>query len=118
MNTLLLDQAAWDLVLDVNGDIAVASNPYSLAQDVASAAMTFLAECWYDTSLGMPYFQTILGELPPLNYVKQQIVNQGMKTPEVKTLDVVMGTFTKRNLSGQIHITDIFNQTSSAGFGL
>ena len=28
-NTLLLDQSAWDLVLDVNGNIALAGTPYS-----------------------------------------------------------------------------------------
>ena len=34
-NSLLLDQAQWDIVLDVNGNIALASAPYSIAQDVA-----------------------------------------------------------------------------------
>ncbi|AJJ19826.1 hypothetical protein [Yersinia intermedia] len=54
-NTLLLDRTAWDLVLDANGDIAMASLPYSIAQDVASAIKTFIGECWYDTSQGVPY---------------------------------------------------------------
>ena len=41
MNTLLLDTLRWDLCLDVHGNIAVASDPYSVAQDVASAIRTF-----------------------------------------------------------------------------
>jgi hypothetical protein len=37
MSSLLLDIDVWDLVLDANGDIALAQPPYSLAQDVACA---------------------------------------------------------------------------------
>lgn len=29
--TMLLDQTAWDLVLDANADIAYATDPYSIA---------------------------------------------------------------------------------------
>ena len=65
-NTLLLDTVAWDLVLDSFGNIALASPPYALAQDVASAIRTFLGEVYYDASLGVPYFQDILGQLPPM----------------------------------------------------
>jgi hypothetical protein len=35
--TLLLDRAIWDLSLDANGNIAIATGPYAIAQDVASA---------------------------------------------------------------------------------
>ena len=72
-NSLLLDQAQWDIVLDVNGNIALASAPYSIAQDVASAVRTFVGECWYDNSLGLPYWQNILGKFPPLQFVDQKI---------------------------------------------
>ncbi len=39
--TLLLDTDEWDLVLDANGDIALADEPYAISQDVASAIRTF-----------------------------------------------------------------------------
>lgn len=32
-STLLLDTLAWDLAVDAAGNIAVATEPYSLAQD-------------------------------------------------------------------------------------
>ena len=54
-DTLLLDLTNWDLVLDVNGNIAIARPPYALAQDAASAVKTFQGECYYDTTLGIPY---------------------------------------------------------------
>ena len=65
MKTLLLDRTAWDLCLDSNGNIALASEPYSLAQDVASAVRLFLGECYYDTTKGIPYWTEVLGMLPP-----------------------------------------------------
>ena len=64
-NTLLLDQSAWDLVIDSAGNIAMATPPYALAQDVASAVRLFLGELWYNTPKGIPYFEDVLGQLPP-----------------------------------------------------
>jgi len=64
MNTLLLDTDKWDLVLDVSGNIAVASDPYSVAQDGASALKLVSGELWYDTTRGVPYFQRIFGKAP------------------------------------------------------
>jgi hypothetical protein len=37
MNTLFLNPGPWDLTLDASGNIALAAEPYSLAQDAASA---------------------------------------------------------------------------------
>jgi len=63
--TLLLDRTVWDLVLDSNGDIALASPPYALEQDVASAVRLFLGELWYDTTKGIPYLKKFLGNYRP-----------------------------------------------------
>ena len=116
-NTLLLDQTAWDLVLDANGNIALAGTPYSIAQDVSSAVRTFLGECWYDTTLGIPYWQDILGEFPPLQYVSQKISEAAFTIPNVVKAEVTFTAFTKRELSGQILITDTDSVTSNVAFG-
>jgi hypothetical protein len=71
VRTLLLDTATWDLVLDVKGNIAIASEPYSLAQDAASAIKTFLGEVWYDTTQGVPYFEQILGKPPNVELMRR-----------------------------------------------
>ena len=47
--TLLLDRTTWDLCLDANGNIAMATGPYAIAQDVASAV-----RLWHDTTKGVP----------------------------------------------------------------
>ena len=73
MNTLLLDRVAWDLVLDAAGNIAMASNPYATAQDVASAIKLFRGELFYDTAKGIPYWTEVLGQLPPLALVRERL---------------------------------------------
>lgn len=105
-NTLLLDVSAWDLVADSSGNIAMASNPYSIAQDVASALRTFIGECWYDTGNGIPYWQNILGQLPPMPYVKSQMQKQALTVPNVIKATVDFSAFNNRTLQGDCKITD------------
>lgn len=116
MNTLLLDRAAWDLVLDAAGNIAMASNPYAIAQDVASAVRTFAGECWYDTSLGLPYWQQILGKYPPVSLIKKRIEEAALTVPEVAQVQSVFVSFTDRGLTGQIQIIDTQGQQSGVTF--
>ena len=115
-NTLLLDQSAWDLVLDVNGNIALAEAPYSVAQDVASAIRTFLGECWYDSSLGITYWQQILGQLPPLTYIQQQLTNAAFSIPNVQDVQVTFQSFSNRILSGQVQVIDTDGVPSQVSF--
>lgn len=114
--TLLLDQSAWDLVLDINGNIAVASAPYSVAQDVASATRTFLGECPFDTSQGLPYWQNILGQHPPISYIQQQLVNAAMSVPNVTKAVAHFNGYSNRVLTGQIQVTDVDGNTSNIGY--
>ena len=116
-DTLLLDQSAWDLVLDINGNIALAGAPYSYAQDVASAVRTFLGECWYDTSLGLPYWQQILGKLPPAAYIEQMISIQSLTIPNVISAEAAIVDFTDRDVRGVILITDADSNTAIVAFG-
>ena len=115
--SLLLDQSAWDLVLDINGNIALASTPYSIAQDVASATRTFLGESWYNTALGLPYWQDILGEMPPLSFIKQQVVEQAFTIPNVTSANATFQSFENRQLSGQIQVIDTDGAINNVAFG-
>lgn len=104
MDTLLLDQALWDLVLDVNGNIAVASNPYSLAQDAASAIKTFLGEVYFDTTIGIPYMSEILGRSPPLALLKSRLQVAALTVPDVASADVFITSLLNRELTGQVQV--------------
>lgn len=105
MKTLLLDQTAWDLVLDAQGNIALAAEPYALAQDAASAVRTFQGEVYYDTAQGVPYFQSILGTFPPAQLMKAAFVKAAMSVPGVKSAVCFLQAVAGRQVIGQIQIT-------------
>lgn len=106
MKTLLLDQDTWDLVLDAEGNIALAAEPYAIAQDVASAVKLFQGELWYDTVKGIPYFSQVLGYLPPPSLLYTFIKNAALTVPTVETVKVVLNPLDDRTVAGQIQFTD------------
>ena len=103
--TMLLDRTLWDLVLDTSGNIAMASEPYSIAQDVASAIRLVKAELWYDTTQGVPYFGQILGEKPPIAFMKAQFVAAALTVPDVVSAVCYITGFSDRTITGQVQVT-------------
>lgn len=106
MKTLLLDQTYWDLVLDAEGNIALAKEPYAVAQDVASAVKLFQGELWYDTTKGIPYFSQVLGFLPPPSLLYTYFKNAALTVPTVATVNVVLNPLVDRTVTGEIQFTD------------
>lgn len=115
-NTLLLDQTAWDLVLDANGNIALAAPPYAIAQDVASAVRTFLGEVYYDQTQGIPYWQKVLGKLPPVSLLIELINQRALTVPGVVTVQTFITAFSGRKITGNIQFVDSNNQTHTVNF--
>lgn len=121
MKTLLLDVDTWDVCLDAAGNWAVAAAPYSLAQDVASAARTFLAEVWYDDTLGVDYFGQVLGRNPPLSLLQEFLVQAALgAVPQtadvyVKSAVCVIESFdpATREVVGQIQFIDSLGNSGS-----
>lgn len=110
--TLLLDQNANDLVLDASGNIALASAPYSVAQDVATQLKTFLGECWYDTTQGLPYWQSLLGESPPASLIASNLEEQAALVPDVVSVSALVGGIdSNRRLIGSVTVTDADSNT-------
>jgi hypothetical protein len=105
-NTLLLDKSAWDLVLDSAGNIAMATPPYALSQDVASAVRLFLGELWFSTAKGIPYFEDVLGHLPPLSLMTGYIEKAALTVPGVVTAQCIISEFNAREIAGQIQFID------------
>lgn len=104
LQTLLLDAYLWDLTKDAAGNIAVASTPYSIAQDAASSLRTFIGECFYDTSIGITYFQSILGVLPPVALIKTEFVDAVLAVPGVLSAVCLLSSITDRTLTGQVQL--------------
>ena len=113
-SSLALELNDWDLCVDTNGNIAVANAPYAIAQDVASACKTFLGECWYDTTYGIPYLQQVLGQLPSLSVIKALLVNAANTVPGCGNPIVLITGFQDRQLIGQVQFINDLGQPSVA----
>ena len=105
MDTILLDRTTWDLVLDVSGNIARASNPYAILQDVASACRLFAGELYYDDSQGIPYFEQVLTQYQPTALLKAELAAAALTVPGVLTAVVFLTDVAQRSISGQVQIT-------------
>lgn len=114
-STLLLDADTWDWVVDANGNWAVADEPYSQAQDAASAIRLVLGELYYDTSAGVPYDQ-ILGKAKNLALLKASLVAAALTVPGVISADVFITAITDRTVTGQVQITTSQVLTAAAAF--
>lgn len=113
MKTLLLAVNDWDLITDAAGNIALSSEPYALAQDVASAIRLFQGELWYDTVPGIPYFSTILGHAPPVVVFKEYMEAAALTVPGVVSAVCTINSFEGRTVIGQVLFTDSNGATGS-----
>lgn len=111
-DTILLDPATWDVLLDASGNIALASPPYSLSQDVASAIRTFTGDLWYKKTAGIPYFSTILGHRPPMAVLKQYMTNAAKGVPGVVSAKCIISAFEGRTATGVVEFVDETGDTN------
>jgi hypothetical protein len=115
-STLYLDRTGWDLAVDGQGNIAMATEPYALCQDAASECRCFSTECWYDQTKGIPYLGQILGKSTPIEYTKAQLVAAALNVPGVVSAKAYLTSSSSRALGGQIQITDSSGTVTAASF--
>ena len=113
MNTLQLSPA-WDLMLDANGNIAMATGPEAIAQDVASAISTFLGEVYYDTTQGLPWMSEVFGEQFSPSLVTALLVQAALTVPGVVSAQVINLAFAGGVISGTVQVID----TTGASLGV
>lgn len=113
--TLLLDRDNWDLCLDASGNIALASEPYSQAQDAASAGRVFEGEAWYDTTIGVPYFQQVFRGGQPVQVLKARLAAAAKSVPGITAATVVLIELNDRTLSGQLQVRTDTGDTVTVG---
>lgn len=104
-DTILLDADAWDLTLDGFGNIAMATAPYAVAQDVASACRLWKGEAPYDTRRGVPYEQSILGQQVPAGTLAAWFEGEAITNPDVSSATAILQQQAGRTLGGQIQLT-------------
>lgn len=102
---------AWDLKVDVNGNIAVCEEPYSIAQQAATEIKLFEGEGWYDRSQGTPHFAKILGINSNLGLIRNILLNRVNGVDNVMRSDIDMYVDSERILHGNIFITSTSGET-------
>lgn len=103
----------WDLTLDGDGNLATATSSEAVAQDVASACMVFAGECWFDSTLGIPWKEAVLGKRPTPGYIAQKMQTEAKKLPIVdQALASVFFDKVTRQSYGIIRVTDTTGTTS------
>jgi hypothetical protein len=104
--------------VDVNGNLAVATDPYGLAQDAASALRTFLGDIYYNQAQGIDYFGLLLGTPVLLTLLKSTLASEALKVPGVVSARVFISAFDPivRQVNGQVQITDATGTIAAASF--
>ena len=113
--TLLLDTVAWDLCLDASNNIALAAEPYAIAQDVASAQRTFQGEVWYDTRQGVPYLQDMLGRAAGPELLKSALETAALTVPNVASAVCSLSLNESREVTGQTEVTTVDGTVVTVG---
>lgn len=116
MKSILLDPATWDLVKDAAGNIAVANDPYALAQNAACAIKLFQGEQWYNTTTGVPYFQQIFSKAANTPLMKAKLIAAALTVPGVVSAAVFITSITDRGVRGQVQVTGSNGTTTAAAF--
>jgi hypothetical protein len=114
MNTLQLNLATWDLELDSNGNLAVATGPQAIAQDVASAISTFLGEVYYDVTQGLPWQSEVFGQQFSPSLVGALMEQAALTVPGVVSAKASGLTFSAGKVTGTINFID----TTGASLGV
>lgn len=113
MITLFLLPETWDLTLDAQGNIAVASDVYQQAQDIATAGRTFLGDLYYNKGEGIPYFEHVLGTHGfPLSLYKMYLEESAMSVPGIVSANARL-SLVDRQAVGTIEFTNENGQEGS-----
>lgn len=103
--SIFLNPKTWDLAIDSAGNIATTSGADRIAQDVATTCRTNLGEVIYDTTLGIRYFQDILGQAPNPGLFKAAVVQAALAVPGVVSAVCYLSAVAPE-IQGQVQVSD------------
>ena len=110
--TLFLMPDTWDWALDSSGNIAVASDVYQQAQDIASACRVFRNDMYFNQNEGIPYLESILGKSSyPLGLYQSELRLAALSVNGVVSVNITFNKIENRVLSGMIEFTNDQGQT-------
>lgn len=116
MKTFFLLPATWDLTLDTQGNIAVATEEYQQAQDISSSCRVFLGDDYYNKNDGIPYLESIMGRSAyPIALYQRHLHDRSMLVDGVVSIDVSLQPIKDRVVSGNITFTNEKNLRGTIG---
>ncbi|KMK23089.1 hypothetical protein ABW11_20990 [Pluralibacter gergoviae] len=104
--SLYLNPDTWDIELNSSNNLSTVGNPYACAQDVATACSAFRGECIYQTGIGVPYNEKILGQNPGTGSVQTWLENEALRLPYIADARATIVAGEARVATGVIVITD------------
>ena len=106
-STLFLHPEKWDLCLDTSGNLAIATDEYQQAQDIASSCRVFLKDDYYNQQDGIPYLEEIMGKSAyPISLYQRNLYDRAMLVDGIVSVDVRLKSFKERVLEGDIIFTN------------
>jgi hypothetical protein len=81
-----------DLYLDADGNISVSYDLQAVLEECSEAAKTLLGELIFNTSVGVPYAQTVWSGVPNISQFTSALRQTLLSVPEVnEVLSIVTG---------------------------
>lgn len=116
MKTMFLRTDTWDFALDTQGNIAVATEEYQQAQDIASSCRVFFGDDYYNKNDGIPYLESIMGRSSyPISLYQRHLHDRSMLVNGVVSINVKLAPLRDRVQSGSIEFTNDKNLSGVVG---
>jgi hypothetical protein len=107
MITIFLDPRDWDCAVDTSGNLAMATQEYQQAQDIASSCRVFIGDDYYNKNDGIPYLESIMGKSNyPLALYQRNLFDRSKLVVGVVSVDVNFNMLRDRALTGSIIFTN------------
>ncbi|MDS7935677.1 hypothetical protein RMB03_17350 [Acinetobacter sp. V91_7] len=114
--TLFLHPETWDLALDVEGNIAMATDTYQKAQDISSACRTFKKDVYHRQEDGIPYSEEVLGKGKySLALYRKHLNDAALSIQGVTEVNAELYPLKDRGVTGRILFADEDGQKGVIG---
>lgn len=116
MKTLFLKVDTWDLAIDTQGNLAIATEEYQQAQDICSSCRVFYGDDYYNKTDGIPYLESIMGKSNyPISLYQRHLHDRSMLVSGVVSIDVKLFPLKDRIMSGTIDFVNDQNLRGTVG---
>lgn len=116
MKTLFLKVDTWDLAIDTQGNLAIATEEYQQAQDICTSCRVFYSDDYYNKTDGIPYLESIMGKSNyPISLYQRHLHDRSMLVSGVVSIDVKLFPLKDRIMSGTIDFVNDQNLRGTVG---